>query len=59
MKQYQQKSVVTFWRNLNQGTRDNSLFYYEAAELLLPFSQKLLVMKHDMVSVLSVFPSPY
>lgn len=59
MKQYQQKNVVIFWRNLNQGTRDNSLFYYEAAELLLPFSLKLLVMKHDVVSVLSVFPSLY
>ena len=61
MKQYQQKNVVIFWRNLNQGTcmRDNSLFYYEGAELLLPFSQKLSVMTHDMVSVLSVFPSLY
>lgn len=58
MKQYQQKSVVIFWRNLNQGTRDNSLFYYEAAELLLPFSQKLLSNEawHGLCLICFSFP---
>ena len=59
MKQYQQKNVVIFWRNLNQGTRDNSLFYYEAAELLLPFSQKLYVSNeawHGLCRICFSFP---